>query len=127
MTFFRNMKKVIHSFKYAIQGITYVFRTQRNMKIHLVIAFLAIFLSLGLNIPKDEFLLVLFAIVFVMCMELINTAIESIVDLITTDFHPLAKIAKDVASGAVLFAAILAFIIGVYVFMNPLLTLFSSK
>jgi diacylglycerol kinase (ATP) len=123
----KRAKRVLQSFKNALEGITYVFSTQGNMRIHLGVALTALIFSLILDVPKFQLLLVFFAIVFVMCMELINTAIEKTVDLMTTEFHPLAKIAKDVAAGAVLFAAIFAFIIGVYVFTDPLLALFSAE
>lgn len=115
------------SFKFAFEGITYVLSTQNNMRIHVVVAFIALILSIILDVPQYQLLLVFFSIVFVMCMELINTAIEKTIDLMTTEYHPLAKIAKDVAAGAVLFAAIFAFIIGVYVFTRPLLALFSYE
>jgi diacylglycerol kinase (ATP) len=123
----KRSKRVIQSFKYALEGISYVFSTQNNMRIHLWVAIAVLILSLILDVPAYQLLLVFFAIVFVMCMELINTAIEKTVDLFTSEFHPLAKIAKDVAAGAVLFAAIFAFIIGVYVFMDPLLDIFSYE
>jgi diacylglycerol kinase (ATP) len=123
----KRSKRVVQSFKYALEGISYVFSTQNNMRIHLWVAITVLILSLVLDVPKYQLLLVFFSIVFVMCMELINTAIEKTVDLFTSEFHPLAKIAKDVAAGAVLFAAIFAFIIGVYVFTDPLLALFSYK
>jgi diacylglycerol kinase (ATP) len=123
----KRSKRVFKSFKYALEGISYVFSTQNNMRIHLWVAIAVLILSLILDVPAYQLLLVFFSIVFVMCMELINTAIEKTVDLYTSEFHPLAKIAKDVAAGAVLFAAIFAFIIGVYVFADPLLALFSYK
>lgn len=121
------IKRIIMSFKFAFEGITYVLSTQNNMRIHVVVAFIALILSIILDVPQYQLLLVFFSIVFVMCMELINTAIEKTIDLMTTEYHPLAKIAKDVAAGAVLFAAIFAFIIGVYVFTRPLLALFSYE
>ncbi len=117
----------MNSFKYAIAGISYVFTSQRNMQVHLGVAIIVLLLSILFNVPKYQLLLVFFSIVFVMCMELMNTAVEKTVDMITTEFHPLAKIAKDVAAGAVLFAAIFAFIIGLYVFVEPLLQLFSIQ
>jgi len=123
----KELRSVIQSFKYAFEGISYVFTSQRNMQIHLGVAIIVLLLSFLLKIPKYQLLLVFFTIVFVMCMELVNTAIEKTVDLVTDKFHPLAKIAKDVAAGAVLLAAIFAFMIGLYVFVNPLLALFSIQ
>lgn len=123
----KDVKRIIQSFKFALDGITYVLATQNNMRIHVIVAFIALILSIILDVPQYQLLLVFFSIVFVMCMELINTAIEKTIDLMTTEYHPLAKIAKDVAAGAVLFAAIFAFIIGVYVFTQPVLALFSYE
>jgi diacylglycerol kinase (ATP) len=123
----KDLKRIVQSFKFAFDGITYVLSTQNNMRIHVIVAFIALILSIILDVPQYQLLLVFFSIVFVMCMELINTAIEKTIDLMTTEYHPLAKIAKDVAAGAVLFAAIFAFIIGVYVFTHPMLALFSYK
>lgn len=127
VNFLKDIKRVIKSFKFAFEGITYVLSTQNNMRIHVVVAFIALILSIILDVPQYQLLLVFFSIVFVMCMELINTAIEKTIDLMTTEYHPLAKIAKDVAAGAVLFAAVFAFIIGVYVFTHPMLALFSYE
>lgn len=123
----KDIKRIFQSFKFAFDGITYVLATQNNMRIHVTVAFIALILSIILDVPQYQLLLVFFSIVFVMCMELINTAIEKTIDLMTTEYHPLAKIAKDVAAGAVLFAAIFAFIIGVYVFTHPVLALFSYE
>jgi diacylglycerol kinase len=117
------IKDRLNSLSHAINGIKYVFATQKNMQIHLFVSVVALFLCAILKVSIVEVLFVLFAIVFVMVMELINTAIERTVDLITSGFHPLAKIAKDVAAGAVLFAAIFAFIVGLYVFVDPIMKL----
>jgi diacylglycerol kinase len=117
------IKDRLNSFSHAINGIKYVFATQKNMQIHFFLSVVALFLCAILKVSIVEVLFVLFAIVFVMVMELVNTAIERSVDLITSDFHPLAKIAKDVAAGAVLFAAIFAFIVGLYVFVDPIMKL----
>jgi diacylglycerol kinase len=121
------IKDRLNSFSHAIKGIKYVFATQKNMQIHLFLSVVALFLCAFLKVSSIEVLLVLFSIVFVMVMELVNTAIERTVDLITSDFHPLAKIAKDVAAGAVLFAAIFAFIVGLYVFIEPIMMLIKGS
>jgi diacylglycerol kinase len=123
----KDLKRITTSFKYALQGIAYVISSQRNMQIHLMVTSFVFLLSVFLEIPATDLIIVFFAIVFVMCMELINTAVEKTVDLITKDYHQLAKIAKDVAAGAVMFAAIFAFVVGLYVFTGPLLQLFSIQ
>lgn len=115
------------SFINATQGILYALRTQKNMMIHLWVAVTVLLISLGLQIPKLQVLLVLLSVSWVICMELINTAVEKAVDLVTTDYHPIAKIAKDVAAGAVLFAAIFAFVTGLVIFIPHILELFSIQ
>ncbi|GAA0362608.1 diacylglycerol kinase family protein [Bacillus horti] len=123
----KQIKSILKSFKHATDGIVYVFSTQRNMKIHLVLTLTVLFFSLIFKVEAYQLLFVLSSIMLVMCMELINTAIERVVDLVTEDYHPLAKIAKDVAAGAVLFSALFAFIVGVYVFLPYLLVAFSLE
>lgn len=112
--------KLIRSFSYAIEGMTHALTTQRNMRIHFVVALLAMILSLVLDLSKLEIVLVFFSIIAVVAAELFNTAIEAVVDLTTSDYHPLAKIAKDVAAAAVLLTAVHAVIVGFFVFFDKL-------
>ncbi|WP_427339553.1 diacylglycerol kinase [Caloranaerobacter sp. DY30410] len=100
------VRRLIDSFNYAVSGIIYTLKTQRNMKIHFIAAFLVLFLSLFLNFSRMELLLLIFAISLVIIAEMINTSIEKTIDLITDEYHPLAEIAKNVAAGAVLISAI---------------------
>lgn len=106
----------LRSFGYAFEGIYYSIRTQRNMRVHLGIGLVATALGLwlGLSLLEWAILLVMMALVFI--LEMLNTVIESLVDLYTDRFHPLAKIAKDVAAGAVLVAAIFAVGVGLLLF-----------
>ncbi len=108
--------KFIAGFSYAFQGLGYAFRTQRNIRVHATIAVIAIFLGILLHISALEFALVFIAITTVFSAEMFNTVIELSIDLSTPEYHPLAKIEKDVAAGAVLFSAFLAIIIGLFVF-----------
>ncbi|MBP1930533.1 diacylglycerol kinase [Ammoniphilus resinae] len=117
------MNRLIRSFGHAIEGIVYTVKTQRNMQIHIGAALLVLFMGWLLQISWSDVLLVFFSIFLVFILEMVNTAIEATVDLVTGEFHPLAKTAKDVAAGAVLLAAILAVIVGFYVFLEPLLVL----
>lgn len=112
--------------RYAAEGVIYALRTQINMRIHAVVALLVIVAGLTLRISRLDWLFVCMAIAIVMVAELINTAVEAAVDLISPDIHPLAKAAKDTAAGAVLLAAVFAVIIGIFVFYRPLLTLMSQ-
>lgn len=121
----KESKDLRSSFSYALQGILYVLYTQRNMKIHFSFAVIVLLLAIFFNVPRYQLLFVFFSIVFVICMELVNTAIEKTVDLVTDEFHPLAKIAKDVAAGAVFFAAVFSVFVGIYVFLPPVLNTFN--
>jgi diacylglycerol kinase (ATP) len=104
------------AFQFAFHGIIYAARSQRNMRIHLVLAALALFATLYLRLERSYVALVVIAIVLVLGFELVNTAVEAIVDLMTVAHHPLAKIAKDAAAGAVLVASVGALIIGYLAF-----------
>ncbi|AET61804.1 diacylglycerol kinase [Paenibacillus terrae HPL-003] len=114
------------TFRYAAEGVMYALRTQINMRIHVVVTFLVIAAGLSLRISRLDWLFVSMAIAMVIVAELINTAVEAAIDLISPDIHPLAKAAKDTAAGAVLLAAVFAVIIGIFVFYRPLLTLISQ-
>ncbi len=116
-------EKFIAGFGYAFSGLWYALRTQRNVRIHLAAAILAIMLGIWLHISVLEFALVFVAIASVFIAEMFNTVLELCIDLVSPTYHPLAKIAKDVAAGAVLLNAILAIIIGLFVFIPHLLAL----
>lgn len=110
-------KNWLESFNCAIEGILYVAKTQRHMGYHFISAITMLLLSLFLNISWIEFSILALCITLVLFAEVINTAVEVTIDLISEEFHPLARIAKDVAAGAVLIAAIGAFTIG-YVILS---------
>ena len=114
----------LRSFVYAFEGIFYTLRTQRNMRVHFGIGLVAVGLALWLGLTPGEWaaLLVMMALVF--CLEMVNTVVESLVDLVTDRYHPLAKVAKDVAAGAVLVAAIFAALLGLVLFGPRLFHLF---
>lgn len=115
----KNARSIIWSFNYAIEGIVYALRTQRNMRVHMAIAVLVAIASLLLPITRMQMVAIVFAISLVFTAELANTAIEAAVDVATETFDPLAKIAKDVAAGAVLVAAINALIVAYLVLFDP--------
>ena len=104
------------SFHYAFAGILYAVRTQPNMRVHLLIAALVLVATLLLRLERIYIVAIVITIVIVLAMELMNTAIEAVVDLLTVAHHPLAKTAKDAAAGAVLVATIGAVIVGYLVF-----------
>lgn len=109
------------SFKYAWAGLTYAFETQRNFRIHTFIGTLAIGLGLFLHLKPVEISVIGVTIGMVMAMELLNTAIESVVDLtVGQSYHELARIAKDCAAGAVLVSAMAAAIVAAALLLPPL-------
>lgn len=112
--------KFIAGFRYAFAGLWYALRTQRNMRVHVLIALIAIILGIVLRISAVEFALVFVAITGVFIAEMFNTVIELCVDLASPNYHPLAKIAKDVSAGAVLLSAMLSIVIGLFVFIPHL-------
>ena len=110
------------SFKYAWAGVYYAFVTQRNFRIHTVIGFVAVSLGLILEIKAMELAVIVMTCAIVMVLELINTAIEAVVDLtVKQTYHELAKIAKDCAAGAVLISAIAAVVVAACILLPPLL------
>ena len=109
------------SFKYAGAGIAYVFQTQRNFKVHTGVGVLALILCGVLNVTTVETAVICLTIGAVLVMEILNTALEALVDLtVGQTYHKLAKVAKDCAAGAVLMAAIVALLIAVLIFAPPL-------
>jgi undecaprenol kinase len=109
--------KRVLSFKYAFSGLWIAFKDEPNFKVHLLMALVAVLLGIYFQISNIEWLAIIISIGLVLSLELTNTAIEEIVDSFTSDTHPGAKKAKDVAAGAVLLAALTALILGVWVFL----------
>ncbi|QMS87104.1 diacylglycerol kinase family protein [Nostoc edaphicum CCNP1411] len=115
------------SFKYAWAGISYSFQTQRNFRIHVSVCALAIALSVFLHLQAVEIAVIGITSGLVLALELINTAIESLVDLtVKQTYHDLAKIAKDCAAGAVLVSALVAVLVAGTLLLPPLVTLIIS-
>lgn len=111
------MKKRIQSFGYAGKGIKSVFKSEVNMKIHVVVGTLVVFSGIIFKISISEWMLCLLCFGLVIGMEMMNTAIENVVDLVSPDKHPLAGKAKDIAAGAVLICAVVSVIIGLLIFV----------
>jgi diacylglycerol kinase (ATP) len=106
------------SVNYAFEGIIHVLRTQRNMRIHFAIATAVLVLALWAGVSRIELIALLITISFVLIAEMINTAIEGAIDVSTTSFDPMAKLAKDMAAGAVLIATVNAVAVGYLVFSD---------
>ena len=121
------LKERITSFKYAITGIREVLKSEANLKIHLVATALTLCAGAYFGISKTEWSLTILCIVVVLSAETFNTAIENLTDLVSPDFHPLAKKAKDAAAGAVLWVAIGAFLVGLIIFLPKIFDLFLTN
>ena len=112
----RRPPSILESFNFAFEGVIHVLRTQRNMRIHFLIAAGVLIAALAFDVEKLELIALLIAISFVLVAEMINTAVEAAVDVASTSFDPLAKLAKDIAAGAVLISAVNAVAVGYLVF-----------
>jgi diacylglycerol kinase (ATP) len=112
----RRPPTIVESFNFAIEGIIHVLRTQRNMRIHFAIAMGVLVAALAFDVSRLELIALLLAIAFVLIAEMVNTAIEAAVDVASTSFDPMAKLAKDIGAGAVLIAAVNAIAVGYLVF-----------
>ena len=112
----RGAPSLLESFNFAFEGIIHVLRTQRNMRIHFLAAAVVLIVAFAAGVSKLELIALMISIAFVLIAEMINTAIEGAVDVSTTSFDPNAKLAKDIAAGAVLIATVNAVVIGYLVF-----------
>jgi diacylglycerol kinase (ATP) len=111
---------LLQSFNHAFDGLVHVFRHQRNLRIHFVAAILVLLACLFFDVSRLEFMAVLIAITFVLIAEMLNSAIEAAIDLSTTETDPRARVAKDVAAGAVLVASVNALVVAYFVFADKL-------
>ena len=119
---FKAANTLLKSFTYAWQGILSTME-ERNFKVHCVVGIAVLIMCAVLSVPVAGVLAVVICIGVVMAAEAMNTAIESLVDLASPGIHPLAKRAKDCAAGAVLVVSIMAVVVGMIVFVPPLLAL----
>jgi undecaprenol kinase len=109
--------RFLKSFKYALQGIKHCFVSEKNFRMLLVIAAITFFLGIVFRISASEWLAVLFCSALVLSLEMINTAIEKLSNIVTESIHPVIKQVKDIAAGAVCLVSILSFIIGCIIFL----------
>ena len=112
----RRAPSILESFNFAFEGIIHVLRTQRNMRIHFAVAAVVLVAALAVGVEKLELIVLMLAIAFVLITEMVNTAVEGAIDVATTSFDPMAKLAKDIAAGAVLIASAVAVAVGYLVF-----------
>ena len=111
-------KNHLDSFRYAVEGIVHVFRTQKHMRFHFLTLVLVLILGMLYRLQRAEMAVLFVVVSGVLIAEMFNTAVESVVDMVTQAYHPLAKLAKDIAAGAVLIAAINAVIVGAVLFLG---------
>ncbi len=111
------------SVKNCLDGISYVTKNEKNFKREIALGIIALILSYILKIDKIEFIIILTMICLVLTAEIINTAIERTVDLVTKEYHELARIAKDVSAGSVLVTSIFSLIIGIIIFIPKIIIL----
>jgi diacylglycerol kinase (ATP) len=116
----RRTLSLIESFNHAIEGIIHVLRTHRNMRVHFAVTIAVLVAAVVYGVTRFELIALMLAIAFVLVAEMINSAVEQAIDVSTTSFDPLAKLAKDIAAGAVLIAALNAVAVGYLVFSRRL-------
>ncbi|MFC0473474.1 diacylglycerol kinase family protein [Halalkalibacter kiskunsagensis] len=119
----KGFKRLLRSFMYATQGFCYVIKHEQNMQVHLVVATIVLVAAYLVQFPLIHWLILLLVIAGMFALEIMNTAIERTVDLVTAEFHPLAKRAKDIAAAAVFVYCLFAVIIGFILFIPALMRL----
>ena len=117
-------KNIFDSFNDAFQGMVYGFKTTKNLWVDLIAAIITVIMGFVFKITTTEWLSVIICIGLVMALELANTAIEEAVNLAMPKIHPVAKISKDVAAGAVLFSALISVAVGCVIFIPKIIELF---
>ena len=119
----KGLKKFFYSFTYPIKGLKYAYKNEQNLVVDFGIALIVAFAGFIFKVNSTEWALLALTIGLVIGFELINTAIEAVVDLVTEDYHPLAKVAKDTSAAAVFVFAIAAAIVGLIIFLPKLIAL----
>ncbi|NQV04743.1 MAG: diacylglycerol kinase [Candidatus Omnitrophica bacterium] len=111
-------QSLVESFNSAVEGFVYVFKSQRNMRLHFAIGLFVVLFGVVLNFTYIELILLCLTISFVLFAEMFNTAVEHTIDLVKEEFHPLARIVKDICAGAVLLSALSAMVVGYMLFVS---------
>ena len=122
----RGLKKFFHSFSYPIKGLKYAYRNEQNVVVDVGVALLVILAGFIFNVSGTEWALIMLTIGLVLALELVNTALEAVVDLVTEDYHPLAKVAKDTSAAAVFVFSIAAAVVGLIIFVPKIIGLFKG-
>ena len=120
----KGIKKFVNSFSYPIKGLKYAYRNEQNLAVDVGIALIVVIFGFIFKVNKYEWAILALTIGLVISCELMNTAIEATVDLVTEEYHPLAKVAKDTSAAAVFVFAIVAVIVGLIIFLPKVIALF---
>lgn len=121
---YKGLKKIYYSTKYSVDGLVYAYKNERSLWLHATLTLIAVCLGIIFRIRLSEWSMLLISLGAVLSIELLNTAIEAVVDMITLEIHPLAKIAKDCGSAATFIASIISIIIAGVIFIPKVLVLF---
>ena len=119
----KGIKKFLLSFTYAIKGLKYAYRNEQNLAFDVGVSLLVVIAGFLFKVSISEWALLALTIGMVLSFELINTAVEAVVDLVTEEYHPLAKVAKDTSAAAVLVCAIASVVVGLIIFLPKLFNL----
>lgn len=117
----KGIKKFLNSFTYPIKGLKYAYRNEQNLAVDVGIALIVLIVGIIFKLNVTEWAIISLTVALVIGFELVNTAIEAVVDLVTEEYHPLAKVAKDTAAAAVFIMAIAAIIIGLIIFLPKII------
>ena len=120
---YKGLKAIIKSIDYSIDGLVYAYRSERSMIIHTIASIIGIVLGFILGISLTEWSIILGTLAIILAIELINTAVEAVVDMVTQEYHPLAKVAKDCSSAATFVVSASGVIIGIVIFVPKILVL----
>jgi len=121
----KGIKKFLISFKYPIKGLKYAYKNEQNLVVDVGISLIVLIAGFIFKLSNVEWLIVILTIGAVISLELMNTAVEAVVDLVTEEYHPLAKVAKDTSAASVFIIAIISAVIGIIIFLPKIIGLFS--
>ena len=113
----RGLKRLMHSVKYSVEGLMYAYKNEQSMLLHFMACVAVLLCGLIFSITGTEWLILILALTVIMVVELFNTAIEAVVDMVTLELNPLAKIAKDCGSAAAFVVSIITFVISISIFL----------
>ena len=119
-----SFKRFLNSIKYSVDGLVNAYQNEQSLWLHAMCTIIIVILGFALHISFIQWAIIVIALVIVLAVELLNTAIEATVDLVTKEIHPLAKVAKDCGSAAAFVSSIMVFIICCFIFIPKIIALF---